>query len=165
MASDSEILENKQRGRRWRERESCGARCPFLSLSHSHSFSLQSSILFFLLYQWPMEKEMKDGEREREKDSRGTCLHHCPPPSLCSLLCEELEGCRRADAKSDQRRNLSGRNAFVGPLRDEEIEASTSFSLFSFFLFSDWLNWIQGIYRGLEMRICSDGYAIYAPPH
>lgn len=117
-----------------------------MSLSLSLSLSLVlSSIIYPLLSFVPVadgERDERWREREREKDSRGTCLHHCPPPSLCSLLCEELEGCRRADAKSDQRRNLSGRNAFVGPLRDEEIEASTSFSLFSFFLFSDWLNWI-----------------------
>lgn len=107
-------------------------------------------------------------ERKREKDSRGTCLHHCPPPSLCSLLCEELEGCRRADAKSDQRRNLSGRNAFVGPLRDEEIEASTSFSLFFFLFFSFFFFWLVELDIGdlsevLESRLGdthSDGYTI-----
>lgn len=114
-----------------------------MSLSLSLSLSLVLSSIIYPLLSFVLvadgERDERWRERERERFPRDLPT---PLPSLCSLLCEELEGCRRADAKSDQRRNLSGRNAFVGPLRDEEIEASTSFSLFSFFLFSDWLNWI-----------------------
>lgn len=76
------------------------------------------------------------GEGERGSVPRDLPTARAAHRHRCVLLCEQPEGCRRADAKSDRRRNLSDRNAFVGPLRDEEIEGSAALSLSFFFLSS-----------------------------
>ena len=127
-----------------------------MSLSLSLSLSLVlSSIIYPLLSFVPVadgERDERWREREREKDSRGTCLHHCPPPSLCSLLCEELEGCRRADAKSDQRRNLSGRNALLARFVTRKLKPLPVFLSFLSFFFP--IGWIG--YRGfIEVWRCA----------
>lgn len=72
------------------------------------------------------------GEGERGSVPRDLPTARAAHRHRCVLLCEQPEGCRRADAKSDRRRNLSDRNAFVGPLRDEEIQGSFSFFFLPF---------------------------------
>lgn len=91
--------------------------------------------------------EMRVGEKERERFLRDLPTtahrHRCVPFFVRNL--KVVEGLTRKATSVEI--YLAGMLLLAGPLRDEEIEASTSFSLFFslFFLFSfffDWLDWI-----------------------
>lgn len=85
---------------------------------------------------------MRVGEKERERFPRDLPTtahrHRCVPFFVRSL--KVVEGLTRKATSVEI--YLAGMLLLAGPLRDEEIEASTSFSLFFFFL----IGWIG--YRG-----------------